>query len=254
MKRLECQTRLARLLRQSIAVSVWAFVLNLSASTEHIVALDIGHDARKGGARSSRGVMEFVFNKKIVEAIYELLEHSPLAHGIIINPEGRPITLYQRTEAAAEARAELFLSVHHDSVNDKYLRDWLVDNHKERYCDLFKGFSVFYSPKNSAPEKSALFARLLADEMRLRDFVPTLHHAEKIPGEGRKLIDPSNGLYEYDDLIVLKTAKVPAALIECGIIANRSEEEVLSERETRDRIAAAISAAIARYFRNDQEN
>ena len=85
-------------------------------------------------------------------------------------------------------------------------------------------------------------------EMKTKGFEPSFHHAEKIPGEGRKLVEPEYGVYEYNDLIVLKTAKVPAALIECGVIVNREEEESLNEDSTRSRIAAAVSAAIRDYF------
>jgi len=193
--------------------------------------------------------MEFQFNKKMVEEIHRQLEHSLSVKPIILNPEGKPISLYARTRAAAEAGCELFLSVHHDSVQVKYLTEWTVNGHKEYYCDRFKGFSVFYSPKNPLPEESASFAHQLGIEMKRKGFEPSLHHAEKIPGEGRKLIDPEYGVYEYDNLIVLKTAKVPAALIECGVIVNRAEEESLSEDLTRSRIAAALSAAILDYFK-----
>ena len=68
------------------------------------------------------------------------------------------------------------------------------------------------------------------------DFLPTLHHAEKIPGEGRKLMDKDLGLYEFDDLIVLKTAAMPAVLLECGVIVNRSEEASLQTPEIQHRI------------------
>jgi N-acetylmuramoyl-L-alanine amidase len=220
----------------------------LSTSTRHIVALDIGHTSQNGGARSAKGVMEFQFNKKMVGEIYRQLEQSGCIKPVIINSEGKAISLKGRTEAAAAAGCELFLSVHHDAVQPKYLNAWTVDGHKEHYSDRFKGFSVFYSSKNPLPDESEYFACQLGIEMKAKGFEPSLHHAEKIPGEGRKLVEPEYGVYEYDDLIVLKTAKVPAALIECGVIVNREEEESLNEDSTRSRIAAAVSAAIRDYF------
>jgi N-acetylmuramoyl-L-alanine amidase len=220
----------------------------LSTSTRHIVALDIGHTLQNGGARSARGVMEFEFNKKMVGEIYRQLEHSAFIRPLIINSEGKPISLYERTQAAAAAGSELFLSVHHDAVQPKYLNAWTVDGHKEHYSDRFKGFSVFYSSKNPLPDQSEYFAHQLGIEMKAKGFEPSLHHAEKIPGEGRTLVEPEYGVYDYDDLIVLKSANIPAALIECGVIVNRAEEESLSEDSTRSRIAAAVSAAILHYF------
>jgi N-acetylmuramoyl-L-alanine amidase len=242
------QHRKSRIANQFFVLLLFASVCEASDVMRHVVALDIGHTRRNGGARSARGVMEFDFNKNVVEAVASELEQSSVVRPVIINPKGAPILLGDRTKIAAEQGAELFLSVHHDSVQPKYLSEWTINGRKEHYCDRFKGFSIFYSSKNPFAEQSSLLAHLLGNEMRSRDFEPTFHHAEKIRGEGRKLMDPQRGVYEYDDLIVLKTAKVPAALIECGVIVNRDEEEQLKRESTRDRIASAISSAIVEYF------
>ena len=84
--------------------------------------------------------------------------------------------------------------------------------------------------------------------MIARGFSPTLHHAEKIPGEGRNLVDRNLGLYEFDDLVVLKTAAMPAVLLECGVIVNRSEEASLQKPEVQQRIADAAAEAIVKFM------
>jgi hypothetical protein len=56
------------------------------------------------------------------------------------------------------------------------------------------------------------------------------HHAEPIKGENRELVNPELGIYRFDDLIVLKSAAMPAALLECGVIVNRSEESRAANR------------------------
>jgi len=84
--------------------------------------------------------------------------------------------------------------------------------------------------------------------MVARGFSPTLHHAEQIPGEGRNLVNKDFGLYEFDDLIVLKTAAMPAALLECGVIVNRNEEASLQTLEIQHRIADAAAEAIMQFL------
>ena len=79
------------------------------------------------------------------------------------------------------------------------------------------------------------------------DLLPSLHHAEKIEGENRELIDKNRGIYRYDGLAVLKGATMPAVLLECGIIVNRREEELLNDPAYRMRIVAAIQRAITTY-------
>jgi N-acetylmuramoyl-L-alanine amidase len=213
-----------------------------------LVALDIGHTINHQGAYSATGVGEYYFNRKIVEALYESLKASGEVDAFIINPEGKPISLQERTRSAAKRNAVLFLSVHHDSVQPRYLKEWEVNGKTQLYSDKFKGFSIFFSRKNPKFAESFRFARLLGVAMVARGFSPTLHHAEQIPGEGRNLVDGDFGLYEFDDLIVLKTAAMPAALLECGVIVNRNEEASLQTPEIQHRIADAAAEAIMQFL------
>ena len=61
-------------------------------------------------------------------------------------------------------------------------------------------------------------------------------------------MDKDLGLYEFDDLIVLKTAAMPAVLLECGVIVNRSEEASLQTPEIQHRIADAAAEAIMQFL------
>jgi N-acetylmuramoyl-L-alanine amidase len=215
------------------------------------VALDIGHSIEHPGAYSARGVGEYYFNKAIAAALLRSLKKSGEVDAFIINPQGNSISLAERTRQAANKRATLFLSIHHDSVQRRYVKEWIVDGKTRLYSDNFSGFSVFVSRKNRKYAQSLKFARLLGEAMIARGFSPTLHHAEKIPGEGRNLVDKNLGLYEFDDLVVLKTAAMPAVLLECGVIVNRSEEASLRKPEIQQRIADAAGEAIVKFMHAD---
>ena len=213
------------------------------------VALDIGHSIKQPGAYSARGVGEYYFNRAIAAALLRSLKKFGEVETFIINPQGASISLAERTRQAASKRATLFLSIHHDSVQRRYVKEWTVDGTTRLYSDNFSGFSVFVSRKNRKFTQSLRFARLLGEAMIARGFSPTLHHAEKIPGEGRNLVDKKLGLYEFDDLVVLKTAAMPAVLLECGVIVNRSEEASLQKPEIQQRIADAATEAIINFVR-----
>jgi N-acetylmuramoyl-L-alanine amidase len=215
------------------------------------IALDIGHTIRHPGAYSARGVGEYYFNKAIAEALLRSLKKTGEVEVFIINLQGSSISLTERTRQAANKRATLFLSIHHDSVQRRYLKEWSVNGKTHSYSDKFSGFSVFVSRKNRKFAQCLRFARLLGGTMVARGFSPTLHHAEKIPGEGRNLVDKDLGLYEFDDLVVLKTAAMPAALLECGVIVNRGEEASLQRPEIQHRIVDAAAEAIIKFVRAD---
>jgi len=127
------------------------------------------------------------------------------------------------------------------------LLSWIYQEKKLLYCDNFNGYSLFYSEKNPKSERSLEFASLLGSELKNNLFVPTLHHAENISGENRKLVDKAKGIYQFNDLVVLKTTKMPAVLIECGIIVNRNEEILLSNPVYQKMIVLSIRNAVEKF-------
>jgi N-acetylmuramoyl-L-alanine amidase len=213
-------------------------------SPDFTVALDVGHSKHRGGAISAHGIFEYQFNRRLVGELFTLLQAKGFTHSFIINPNGDDIRLIERSEEANDRAADLFLAIHHDSVKDSFLKDWKVNGKPEKYCDQFHGYSVFFSRKNAEAAESRTFALELGQALLDAGFTPTLHHVEQ---EHRPIIDPKRGVYAFDDLIVLKEAKMPAVLLECGVIVNREEEEELNTKNYRKRIIDAIEAAIAKF-------
>jgi len=217
----------------------------------HVVALDIGHTVAQHGSTSARGEAEFSFNQRVVRLLAARLEKSSVVFPFVINPEGSKIGLLDRAKIAAQQGAELFLSIHHDSANDKYLQSWEPngDGRKQQYSDLFRGYGVFISKKNRQADRSLQFASALGGARKSRGFTFASHHSEPIPGENRPILDPARGVYQYDDLIVLKNAPMPAALLECGVIINRDEELELKKPEMQARIVDAAASTIEVFFK-----
>lgn len=212
-----------------------------------IVALDIGHSRLKPGALSARGVAEYEFNQKVVRLLLREMLDEGYTRSFTIADNDNDVELVTRADIANGRQADLLLSIHHDSVQPRYLRQWTFNGKKYFYSDKYKGFSIFCSGKNGMPEKSLSFARILGAQMLKEGFSPSLHHAEKIEGENRKLIDKNRGIYEYDDLIILKNAKMAAVLLECGIIVNRDEEEQLWNPATQRKMVSAILRSLDDY-------
>jgi N-acetylmuramoyl-L-alanine amidase len=55
------------------------------------------------------------------------------------------------------------------------------------------------------------------------------------------------GIYRFDQLIVLKEAKMPSVLLEAGSIINRDEELQMNSPERRDLIVASVSEALGAF-------
>ena len=214
---------------------------------KHIVAIDVGHTRVSPGAISVTGIPEYEFNLKVATMLELRLKETGTSQAFLIASE-KSRTLPERTRIAASRHADLFVSIHHDSAQDKYLDERKTDDDKtQRYTNKFSGYSVFVSRKNPRYEQSLDLARRIGRAMRV-NFKFATHHNEPIPGENRPIVDPDAGVYAFDDLVVLKTASMPAVLVECGVIVNPEEEKSLLTVERQATITAAIVRGIRDYF------
>jgi N-acetylmuramoyl-L-alanine amidase len=230
-----------------ITVIFFTYFSNAVENKNFLIAIDPGHTKKHFGAVSSRGVTEYDFNIAIANVLLVKLQDHNKTDAFIINPDGGDISLKERTQLAKNRQADLYISLHHDSVQQKYISYWQYKGKKNHYSDKFEGYSIFISNKNVEKIDSLKFSKLLGKEFRSLGFVPTLHHAEKIKGENRKLLDKKLGIYSIDDLIVLKTASMPAILIECGVFVNRKEELLVAGDKFKEEFANAILLAILKY-------
>lgn len=211
------------------------------------VAVDVGHTLAAPGATSARGDSEFAFNRELAQAVLAELDAAGFRRSFLIGESGSPLPLLERTRIAQRRGAGLFISIHHDSVQPRYLVEWQVGGLTQRYSDRFHGFSLFVSGEAARRDESRMFAGLVGHALVDAGFTPSLHHAEQIPGEGRPLLDRSIGLYRFDQLAVLRTAVMPATLLEAGIIVNRAEEARSREPGVLRAQARAIARAAGQF-------
>jgi N-acetylmuramoyl-L-alanine amidase len=217
-------------------------------STNFKVAIDVGHTPEAWGATSARGATEYSYNLELARQIEQSLVKRGYSRTTVITVRGTGrAQLLRRTEIANALGADLFLSIHHDDVQDIYHSKWRYNGSTYVFSDQFSGYSLFVSRANLYYQRSLEFAKLLGATLSTRGMYYSAHHAENIPGEGRQLIDRDVGVYLYDDLVVLKFTKAPAVLLEAGVIVNRIEELVLGSPEGRSTVSAAVLEAVNRF-------
>lgn len=209
-----------------------------------VVAIDAGHSLTHPGAVSARGKGEYGYNANMANLLLRRLRANGYLLSFIINADGRDMTLRERADLANARNANLLISIHHDSVQPKYLKAWTYGGAEHRYTDSHEGYSLFYSGLNQQHARSLLLAGSLGGSLRQAGFSPALHHAEKIPGEARNLVDAERGIYRVDDFGIVKAPRIPAVLLECGIIVNRDEEKKLADSGYQQAMINAISEAI----------
>jgi N-acetylmuramoyl-L-alanine amidase len=218
------------------------------------IVLDVGHTAESEGAISARNVAEFVFNLRLARRIAEKLKAEGFPETKLLLTEGkaRP-SLAKRVAAANDLHAHLFLSVHHDSVPNSLLENWEFEGKKSHFSDRFSGYSVFVSRDNPDFKTSLSFAELVAKEMKAEGLQYARQYTLAIMGRYQHpLLNKETGVYSYDQLVVLKSTRMPAVLLEAGSIINRDEELKMESPERRDIISSAVAAA-AKEFCGPQE-
>lgn len=224
-----------------------------SAKTTHNVFIVSGHVSKpvsnidNMGAKSYSGIFEYQFNDAIVRYFENKHHHIPdiQYHAILAS---RNMGLRERVEYANEITPDLYIEIHHDSAQLDDIKKASQAGEGSPLWNEMRGFSVHYSENNLFPEKSRIFAQLLADEMLKDDFKPNIYHVDK---EGMICVDRKIGIYNRISpwgLYVLNNMKSPSVVIECGNIINPHEEILLSLDDTRIRIVNAINSAINRFF------
>jgi N-acetylmuramoyl-L-alanine amidase len=205
------------------------------------IAVDVGHYFAQPGVISARGIPEFDYNLRLAREVSEALRRAG-HRTLLVGDDGLAENLGSRAPRAAGM--DLFISIHHDSVQPRFLSSWESGGETFLYSDHFSGFSLFVSRLNSHTESSLKCASAIGAALRGAGFIPSRYHADRIVGENRPFADEANGVHYFDNLAVLKTASIPALLFEAGVIVNRDEEMRLREPATRRRIAESISAAV----------
>ena len=211
------------------------------------VIIDSGHTNKMPGATSITGKREVEYNDKLVSKLADALANSGFAP-ILTRQPNQEVKLEDRANIANLNNAILMLSIHHDSAQPRHLEPEKRHGAKTyRTRKAISGYSLFVSRKNQQFDNSLVFAKVLGHELFKLGRKPSLHHAEPIPGERRPLLDVTLGIYQFDDLVVLKKSEIPAVLLEIGVLVDKDDEAYVTKDENQKAIVNAIVASIRKF-------
>ncbi|WP_150428508.1 N-acetylmuramoyl-L-alanine amidase [Dechloromonas sp. CZR5] len=211
--------------------------LSTTVAAAPLVAVDVGHGIQDSGAISARGRTEFAFNRDFAGLLATTLRQREL--GVReVNFDGRIGSLHARPQAAEGS--DFFISIHHDSIGEAWLLDWEWEGKPQRYTEVKRGYGIFVSAQNPDPATSLRCASAIGAMMRRAGFEPSTWHARK-----HQPADAENGVWYYDNLVVLYRTGLPAVLFEAGVIKHRDEELELLDPVRQARMADAVATGIA---------
>jgi len=232
---------------------IWNYGAFAADARKPVILLDSGHNPPAGGATSLRGIPEVIYNDRFTAKLARALEKTGF-HVELTRNHDQSIQLNERAALANSLKADLFLSIHHDSAQEVRL-DKISVNSTATYRTKTKiaGYSIFVSRENAQFDRSWLFAQYLGERLLKLGRPPTLHHAENIVGENRELLDEKLGIYRFDELTVLRRTEVPAVLLEIGVIVDDEDETYVSNPKNQDLMVRSIVDAIKAALKRLEE-
>lgn len=184
------------------------------------IMLDAGHGGFDSGASGLLGKIDGP-NEKDFNLVYTLCLKDKLeergANVILTRSNNSNISLNNIANKSEEEKADFFISLHGDSVDENI------------NPDKVRGFSVFYSNK----ETSRTFAQKVNESLSKTDILPS---------RGCKPF----GYYN------LKNTFCPSILIEIGMLTNYKDVTELIEEKNIDKFCDAISSAIINFLEEKQ--
>ncbi|WP_420874666.1 N-acetylmuramoyl-L-alanine amidase CwlD [Paenibacillus polysaccharolyticus] len=188
-----------------------------------VIAIDAGHGGPDGGAVSRQGVIEKDINLSIALYVRDYLQQ---AGALVVMTreidkdladEGtrgysrrKTEDLKQRVRQIEDKQADLFISIHMNSVPS----------------NRWSGAQVFYTPNH--PDNEGL-ANLLQAEM-----IRNLENTDRIAKT-------------VSTVYLLQALKIPSALVEVGFLSHPEEARLLAEETYQRKVAASIYNGILRY-------
>ncbi len=227
-------------------------------SEKPLVILDPGHGGIDPGAISINGV----FEKKVTLSMARQIRKAILALGRqrvrLTRVRDTFIPLRRRVAIARAAGADLFLSIHADSIENRRVRgggiytlsETASDNEaaalaaKENRADLIAGLNL------STHDDEV--ASILIDLTQRETMNYSAKFAATLVPQLKQLIHMRRKPHRFAGFVVLKAPDVPSVLIELGYLSNRQDERMLMDRHSRQRIANAIARAVDNYFKDQK--
>ena len=223
-------------------------------SKSKIIVLDPGHGGVDPGAIGVKGTYE----KKIVlmaaKSIKKILAKSGRYNVILTRKSDRFIPLRKRVAIARRAKADLFISLHADSIKNGAVRGATVytlsENasdreaaqlaERENKSDLIVGIDL--------DAESQEVTDILIDLVQRETMNQSAVFADAIVQEITKKIKTHRRPHKFAGFAVLKALDIPSILLEMGYLSNIEDETLLNTDAFQKKLGRAILLGLDRYF------
>ena len=219
-----------------------------------IIAVDAGHGGQDPGAIGPGGTHEKDVTLAIARALAERINAEPGMRAVLTRDKDEFLELRDRIHRARVARADMFVSVHADSIADHNVTGasvyvlsthgasneaarWLAE--RENAADLMGGVRL--------DDKGSL-APVLLDATQSEIIGVSASAAERVVGALENVGEVRKAQVQHAGFVVLKSPDIPSMLVETAYISNPEEERRLRTASQQARLADAIATGVRSFF------
>lgn len=226
-----------------------------------IVAIDAGHGGDDPGALGVNGTQEKDVVLSIAKKLAASINSKPGFKAILIRKDDSYVGLRERMDLARKTKADLFLSIHADAVDNRDVKGasvytlstkgasseaarWLAN--KENSSDFVGGAKI--------DDKDDVLASVLIDLSQTACQTASASVATKILSNFGAIGSLHKKTVQSAGFMVLKSPDIPSLLIEVAFISNPSEEVNLKNSQHQGKISEAIFKGVVSYFKATNNN
>src|SRR3984885_14611393 len=218
-----------------------------------IIAVDAGHGGVDPGAIGHGGTREKDVTLAIARALAQRIDAQPGMRAVLTRDRDEFLELRDRIARARAARADMFVSIHADSIADRSVTGASV------YVLSVHGASseaarVLADRENSAdllagvPLDDQGTMAVVLDATQSEIFGLSASAAEQVVSALEGVGELRKAQVQRAGFVVLKSLAIPSMLIETAYISNPAEERRLRSSAQQERLAEAIAGGVRSYF------
>jgi N-acetylmuramoyl-L-alanine amidase len=220
-----------------------------------IVAVDAGHGGEDPGAIGMNGAREKDVVLAIARELAVKINGEQGMKAVLTRNGDYFVPLRDRMRRARAQQADLFVSIHADSIRDRrvdgssvYILSqrgasdeasrWLAE--RENASDLIGGVSL--------DDKDDVLASVLLDLSQSASLNASQIAAERVLRQLNRVGEVRKPQVQQARFMVLKSPDIPSMLVETAYISNPQEEQRLRSQAHQAKLAAAIHQGVHDYF------
>jgi N-acetylmuramoyl-L-alanine amidase len=231
-----------------------------SFSKPYVVMIDPGHGGIDSGAVSG-DIFEKDITFSMSKTLKDILEQTGRYEVHLTRNDDIYLKLYQRVALARYKEADLFISIHADSINQANVKgasiytlsDQASDEQTQRLAerenksDLISGLDLDIQDQDVA---GILIDLSMRETMNQAKYFAS-RVVDAFDGQNIKLL---KNPHRFAGFAVLKAPDVPSVLVEVGFLSNPSEARKLMQPQHQQKIGRALLSSIDSYFTTIEEN